>query len=150
MAGFTSAVVAHDPGEIGPSDGMMVTRHFTGLWDQVDQEAQGISLQVIEQSDDSRTALAYWYTYGDDHKTAWYLGIGELVDNRIELELYDSAGAGFMQPAAPGNDSVHVIGTMTITFQSCTGGTVEFATSHPEVGAGSFRIQRLAEIMNTH
>jgi len=49
-----STVLAHD---VGTADGLMVTRHFTGLWDQVDQEAQGLTLQVVEQFDDSRKSL---------------------------------------------------------------------------------------------
>ena len=141
---------AHGSGSIGPSEGMIVTRHFTGIWDQVEQEAQGIALQVVEQLDDSRRAVAYWYTYGNDRKTAWYLGIGELVDNRIEMELFESADVGFLQDAVPGNDSVSSIGNMVISFDSCTGGEVTFDTSHPEVGKGSFRIERLLEVMNTH
>ncbi|MCW8872017.1 MAG: hypothetical protein OQK01_05300 [Xanthomonadales bacterium] len=141
---------AHDSSSIGPSEGMIVTRHFTGIWDQVDQEAQGIALQVVEQLDDSRRAVAYWYTYGNDRKTAWYIGIGDLVENRIEMELFESTDVGFLQDAVPGNDTVSSIGTMVISFDSCAGGEVTFDTSHPEVGSGSFRIERLLEVMNTH
>jgi hypothetical protein len=141
---------AHESGSIGPSEGMIVTRHFTGIWDQVDQEAQGIALQVVEQLDDSRRAVAYWYTYGNDRKTAWYIGIGDLVENRIEMELFESTDVGFLQDAAPGNDTVSSIGTMVISFDSCQSGEVTFASSHPEVGNGSFRIERLLEVMNTH
>ncbi len=32
---------------------LLVTRDFTRLWGQVDQESQGLTLQAIEQSDDS-------------------------------------------------------------------------------------------------
>jgi len=129
---------------------LVTTRHFTGLWDQVDQESQGITLQVIEQSDDSRVALAYWFTYGNDKKSAWYMGIGTLIEDRMELKLFDSTDVGFLEDAKPGDESVVAIGTMTITFDSCDSGNVTFETDHPEVGSGSFRIQRLTEIMNTH
>jgi hypothetical protein len=133
-----------------PADRIMVTRHFTGIWDQVDQQSQGIALQVVEQLDDSRRAVAYWYTYGDDRKTAWYIGIGDLVANRVEMELFESTDVGFMQEKAPGVDPVNRIGTMTITFESCQIGEVSFETNQPEVGSGSFRIERLLEVMNTH
>ena len=65
---------AHESGS-GSGDSMgdfMVTRHFTGSWAQVDQESQGLNLEVIEQFDGSRRSVAYWYTYGADRKTAWY------------------------------------------------------------------------------
>lgn len=150
LVGISQDILAHQMGSGGSFDGMIVTRHFTGLWDQVDQEAQGIALQVVEQADDSRRAVAYWYTYGEDRNTAWYVAIGDLIDNQIELELFDSVDVGFMQDARPGNDSVQSIGTMTMSFESCTNGSVTFNTNKPEVGSGSFKIERLAEIMNTH
>ena len=144
------SVSAHFPDSGTAADGIIVTRHFSGLWDQVDQEAQGIALQVTNQFDGSRNAVAYWYTYGEDRRTAWFLAVGELIDNRIEFDLYDSTDVGFMQESLQGNESVHSIGTMTMSFQSCNSGTVTFNTSYAEVGDGSFRIERLASIRNTH
>jgi len=143
-------VFAHGTGPGDFPDGLMVTRHFTGIWDQVDQEAQGLAIQVVEQLDDSRTSVVYWYTYGADRKTAWFLGIGELIDNRIEYNLFESTDVGFMQDAKSGNDSVMSIGTMTIVFDSCDSGVVTYETDHATVGNGTFNIERLLEVMNTH
>lgn len=134
----------------GAPEGMIVTRHFTGIWDQIDHEAQGLALQVVDKPEDSRRAVAYWFTYDSDREAVWYVAIGDLVDNRIEFQLYESTDVGFMQEAAPGNDSVHSIGTMTIVFDSCQSGEVTYQTNHPEVGSGSFRIERLSAVMNTH
>ncbi len=128
---------------------LMVTRGFTGAWDQVNQESQGLSLQIIEQADDSRVALTYWYTYGADRTSAWYLGVGQIVDDHINFDLYNAQGVGFMEDGKPGDDAVRPIGTMTMTFTSCDSGRVDFDTSHDEVGRGSFEIGRLTEIMNT-
>ena len=150
LLGLGMNASAHNQGMGDYVDSIIVTRHFTGAWGQVDQESQGLSLEVIEQLDNSRKAVAYWYTYGSDRKTAWYLGVGNLVENRIELKLFDAIDVGFMQDASPGNDSVHSIGTMTVTFDSCNSGAVAFATTHEEVGSGSFDITRLTEVMNTH
>ncbi len=128
---------------------LMVTRSFTGAWDQINQESQGLSLQVIEQANDARVALAYWYTYGTDRKSAWYLGVGQIVDDHINFELYNAQDVGFMEDGKPGDESVRPIGTMTMTFTSCDSGTVTFATNHDEVGSGSFEIGRLTETLNT-
>ncbi len=150
ILGSSTIASAHGPGSGSTDDGFIVTRHFTGIWDQVDQEAQGLALQVVEQIDDSRKSAVYWYTYGADRKTAWFVGIGDLVDNRIEYDLFESTDVGFMQAAMPGNDSVQSIGTMTIVFDSCDSGVVTYETEHDEVGSGSFNIERLLEVMNTH
>ena len=80
LLAFGTNLSAHGSGSGDPPDGMIVTRHFTGIWDQVDQEAQGLALQVIEQLDDSRKAVVYWYTYDADRKSAWFVGIGILVE----------------------------------------------------------------------
>jgi len=139
---------AQEPG--GSMGGIMVTRNFTGVWDQTNQESQGLTLEVIEQVDGSRRAVAYWYTYGADRQSAWMVGIGDLVDNRIEFNLYEATDVGFMQDNLPGDESVHAIGTMTMVFDSCDNGNVTFETDNSNVGSGSFEIHRIAEIMNTH
>jgi hypothetical protein len=150
LLGSGTNVFAHGTGSGDGMDGFMVTRHFTGAWAQVDQESQGLSMEVIEQGDNSRRAMAYWYTYGKDRKTAWYLGIGDLIEDRIEFVLHDSIDVGFMQDATPGDDSVQSIGTMTIVFGDCNSGFVTFDTNHEEVGSGSFNIERVSSVMNTH
>ena len=145
-----TGIFAHGPGT-GPDTsvgGLMVTRHFTGSWEQVDQESQGLSLEVIAQLDGSRRSVVYWYTYGADRKTAWYLGIGDLVEDRIELELFESTDVGFMQAADPDNDPVQSIGTMTIVFDTCDSGEVTYQTGHEGIGSGLFEIRRVSEVLN--
>jgi len=132
------------------SSELMVTRAFTGAWDQVNQESQGLNFQVIAQADGSKTAVAHWYTYGSDRKSAWYLGVGHIVDDHVNFELYRSDDVGFMQNGLPGDDSVVSIGTMTMSFHDCNSGNVTFDTNHDEVGQGSFEIGRLTNIMNMH
>ena len=39
---------------------------------------------------------------------------------------------------------------MTIEFDSCESGIVTYATNHDDVGSGSFGIERLLAVMNTH
>ena len=150
LLGSGTNLFAHGPDSGNDMGNFMVTRHFTGNWAQTDQESQGLSLDVIDQIDDSRRSVVYWYTYGQDRKTAWYLGIGDLIENRIEFVLYDSTDVGFMQDAQQGDDSVENIGTMTIVFDGCDSGVVTFETDHEEVGSGSFNITRVSEVMNTH
>ena len=147
---FGSNVAAHGPDTEEFSGQLIVTRHFTGLWEQIDQENHGLSLHVIEQADDSRQATIFWYAFGEDRSSAWFFGQGELVENHIDFVLYEATDIGFMQEARPGNDSVHAIGSMTMSFDSCSSGDVTFETDHSTVGNGSFRIVRLAEVMNTH
>mgnify|MGYP001545017999 CR=1 FL=1 len=40
LIGANTDLLAHGPGPDDSMDGLMVTRHFTGAWDQPDQETQ--------------------------------------------------------------------------------------------------------------
>ena len=43
-----------------------VTKDFTGIWDQPDQESQGFVVQIVGQPDGSRQGVAYWFTYDEE------------------------------------------------------------------------------------
>jgi hypothetical protein len=147
---FTTGLSAQVANTGTVPNGVMVTRNFTGIWDQVDQESQGIALQVVNQWDDAPRAVVYWYTYGTDRQSAWYLASGEFTNDRVELQLFESTDVGFMQAADPAKNPVNSIGTMTIVFDSCQSGEVSYDTDKPEVGSGSFRIERLVGVRHTN
>ena len=63
------------------SQDVVVTSSFTGLWDQKPHESQGIDLQIVHQDDGSRMAVAFWFTYGDDRESRWFLGQGPVMGN---------------------------------------------------------------------
>ena len=60
---ISASAVAGDP---------LITASFSGIWDQPEQESQGIILQIGEQGEDEKVGIAYWFTYGPDLKTAWH------------------------------------------------------------------------------
>lgn len=126
-----------------------VTRYFTGLWDQPEHETQGINLQVIEQDSGDKVGVAYWFTYGDDRRSAWYIGIGSVSGNRIEMNLYEASDVGFLEDNKPGNEQVGEIGTMVMEFSSCDEGEVTFATTVEQVGSGSFPVERFSDLFNS-
>jgi len=130
------------------SEDVMVTRNFTGLWDQPEHESQGINLQVISQASGEKVSVAYWFTYGDDRETAWFLGVGTVSGNRIEMLLYEGSGVGFLEHDSPGNDQVLEVGTMEIEFFSCTEGEVTFMTDIEVVGSGVFPIEKFADVFD--
>jgi len=60
-----------------PAQDAIVTRHFTGLWDQTEFRSQGINLQMVHQDSGEKRGVAYWFTYGSDDQSAWFVGIGD-------------------------------------------------------------------------
>ncbi|MFC1719752.1 hypothetical protein ACFL00_01250 [Pseudomonadota bacterium] len=128
---------------------VMVTRGFTGLWDQYEHENQGINLQVVEQPGGEKEGVAFWFTYGDDMTSAWFIGIGPVSGSRIEMKLYEVSGVGFLEENNPDKDAVEDIGEMKIEFSSCDEGEVTFNTDIAGVGSGVFPIVRLTNMINT-
>ena len=128
---------------------VVVTRNFTSAWDQTNHESQGLSLQIIDQANGDKLGTAYWFTYGDDKESAWFLGVGPVTGNRIEMILYEGNDIGFLEDSKPGDDQVAAVGTMEIEFSGCDDGVVTFTTEITGVGSGTFPISRLTDMYNT-
>lgn len=129
-----------------------VTRYFSGLWEQSHHESQGIVLQIIDQEDEEGdpVAVAYWFTYGDDLETAWYLALGEVEGNQVLMDLYSSSGVGFLEAESP-VEPVAIEGTLDLTFDNCNKGTASYVII-PDAGEpmeGDFEIRRLAALYNS-
>lgn len=134
---------------LAAAEDIIVTRHFTGLWDQANHESQGINLQIVHQESGNKVGVAYWFTYGSDEESAWFVGIGPVVENRVEMVLYESSDVGFLEPNDPASDPVNPVGTMVMEFTSCDQGDVEFETDLVGIGSGSFPVHRITDVHNT-
>lgn len=132
------------------AEDVLVTRNFTGAWDQPLHESQGLNITIIDQVSGEKIAVVYWYTYSnDDSKSAWFLGTGPVSGDRIDLNLFEGSGIGFLESDEPGDDNVKSVGSMEIEFSSCDDGDVTFTTQIPGVGSGAFPIERLSDLYNT-
>ena len=130
---------------------LVVTRYFSGLWDQPKQESQGIVLQIIDQEEDGMPkAVAYWFTYGDDLEASWFMAIGNVDGDQVLMSLYSSSGAGFMQAADDAVNPVSASGYLNLTFHNCNKGMAEFSIEEGDavLESGEFEIKRLAGLYN--
>jgi len=132
----------------------MITSSFSGIWDQPEQESQGIILQIGEQDGDQKVGIAYWFTYGPDLNTQWYLGVGPVSGNEIDMTLYTASDIGFMAANLEGNENVLPIGTLKLAFHNCNKGTASYTLDEMlegeevvvEADAGEFPIKRISSI----
>lgn len=125
---------------------VVVTRYFSGLWDQPKQEHQGIVLQVVESDPDMKRAVGYWFTYGEDRESAWYIGIGHVEGPQVLLDMYVVSGVGFMEDAMPDFDPVESVGSMVLSFHNCNHGMASYEFGGGE--HGEFEISKLAGLYN--
>ncbi len=132
----------------------LITGSFSGIWDQPEQESQGIILQIGEQAGDEKVGIAYWFTYGPDLKTAWYLGVGPVTGNEISMTLYTASDIGFMAANLEGDESVIPVGTLDLVFHNCNQGQASYTFNAVEVDgevvveadSGEFPIKRISSI----
>ncbi len=123
-----------------------ITRSFSGIWNQPDQEGQGLVLQIAESEEDGMTGAAYWFTYGGDLLSSWYLAVGPVEGDTIEMTLYEASGSGFMEDAGAPGATIEPLGSLTLQFHNCNQGTAYYDTPEDALGSGEFRIKRLTSI----
>ena len=118
----------------------------------VDQEEydQRDQSQDQEEEDGDPVAVAYWFTYGDDLETAWFLALGAVEGNQVLMDLSSSSGVGFLESESP-VEPVTIEGTLDLTFHNCNKGTAEFVIvpTEGEPAEGEFDIRRLAGLYNS-
>jgi hypothetical protein len=131
------------------ADNLLITRHFSGVWDQPEQESQGILLQIGEQDGDEKVGVAYWFTYGEDLQTTWYLAVGPVNGNEINMDLYTAFDVAFMEDNVKGDANVEQVGTLDLVFKNCNHGTATYETEDDVIGSGEFPIKRISSIYRT-
>lgn len=128
------------------ADHVMITRNFSGLWEQPDHESQGLVIHITEAPDESKLAVVYWFTYAEDLEPFWFMGIGPVDGHSLQLTLYRASGIGFLQSDVETDVMVDAIGELLVEFRNCNQGHAYFDTSEEFIGSGDFRIQRLSSI----
>jgi hypothetical protein len=140
---ISASAVAGDP---------LITGSFSGVWEQPEQESQGMTIQIGEQAGDEKVGIVFWYTFGSDFLTAWYLGVGPVTGNEIMMILYSAAGVNFMAEDLEGDDSVVPVGTLHLEFKNCNHGTATYVFTEMdgdvvvETETGEFPIKRISSI----
>ena len=93
--------------------------------------------------------IVYWFTYGEDLQTSWYIGVGPVNGNEINMTLYTAFDVGFMADNLEGNANVVEVGTFDLVFRNCNQGLATYVTAEDVIGSGDFRIRRLNSIYRT-
>lgn len=131
------------------ADHLMISRYFSGAWQQPDHESQGIMLHIAEVGEGEKVGVAHWFTFGNDFETAWFIANGPVDGHEIHMTLYTASGIGFLEADMPGDPMVSEAGTLILSFHNCNQGTATFETPEEVIGSGSFRIQRLTSLFRS-
>lgn len=123
----------------GPPQSLtVIDQNFTGTWINNAQPGHGMLIEILE----GNRMLAWWFTYQPDGGQAWFGGIGNFSGNTATIEVIKASGGRFLPNFDPASISNPVLGTMTISFESCARGTVNYSFGQG-YGSGSWPIDRL-------
>jgi hypothetical protein len=125
---------------------VLITRSFSGIWTQTDHESQGFILQISENDIDGKVGVAYWFTYGEDLLSSWFIGVGPVEGHNIPMTLYEASGVSFLEGNLEGDANVVEVGTLTLSFHNCNKGIAAWDTADHVLGVGEARIRRLTSI----
>jgi len=117
----------------------MITGGFTGNWFNADTDGQGFQLQVLPGGE----AVAFWFTYDSNGNQVWLIGNDSIQGNRLELDMVRPTGARFGADFNSGDVQLQPFGTVTLTFDGCNSGTVQWQSNDAQFGSGSMPIERL-------
>ena len=132
----------------GSTSSFTVNAGLSGAWYDPAMNGQGFLLEVLPTQ---KVVFVAWFTYdatrpaGSDpstvgsHGQRWLTGLGNYTSNMMTLPVYNASGGVF----ASGTPTVSQaqVGTMTVTFISCTKATIAFDL--PDVPGQVIPVQRL-------
>lgn len=113
---------------------------MTGSWFDQGNPGQGINVEILS----GNRILVYWYAY-DQGNPLWLTGVGTYQGEKAEIELSQFDGSNFGTDHDQNLVVSSVFGSLSITFDTCTAGTMTYA-SVQGLGNGSININRLTEI----
>ncbi len=110
------------PGGVGMSgvirvaqanEGFPVRMGHSGSWWNPAWDGQGFAIEVLPAES---VLVAYWFTYEQDGRQAWYLLAGPYSDDTATLEIYRMEGGVFV---TEGSADAVMAGQGSLQFGSC-------------------------------
>jgi serine protease AprX len=115
----------------------------SGAWFDPSRSGEG---WLIEALDDGLAAM-YWFTYEPDGRMAWLFGLGSLDGGRLQVDdVRRMLGTRFGDDfRADQLDSEHW-GSLTIEFDGCDDGLLQYQSVDADYGSGSHPVSRLTRM----
>src|SRR5664279_1534014 len=153
FAGASASVSAGSatPPTPPPAAGPDLDQHgLTGSWYQAATNGQGFEVEIYPDLTAPGTGLAQvsWFTFdttvgGADHQR-WYTLSGPVVSGQASasLTIYQNTGGNFN--ALPVT-TAHAVGTATLSFDSCSSGSLSYTFTDGSNRAGTIPLTRLTQ-----
>jgi len=138
LAAFSAGhLFRHDS---GPAAVPVLDSGFSGLWYDPEHDGEGFIVEILE----NERALVYWFTYHSDGRQRWFIGVGEVNSNRIQIDkLLDTRGGRFGAEFDPDDVIRKDRGSLSISFNSCSQAQANFSVDN---NGGNLPLQRLTSV----
>jgi hypothetical protein len=119
--------------------------NFTGSWYDHTQAGQGVNIEVLPNNQ----MLAYWYVFDSAGNQAWIFGSGPISGNTATITAARGLNAKFPPNFKSSDVQTQNWGTLNISFDSCSSGTMTWTTSATGFTNGSMPLERLTQPAGT-
>lgn len=142
---FTSISVA-------PEDEFEISPGIASSWYNPQTDGQGWFIDVIEDAPGSLRLFVAWFTYDDEappsaedlsfgsNQHRWFTASGPVSGASATMDIFRNASGQFNNPRTTASERV---GTLTMTFQSCTEATLEYDFDVGDGGTGQVDVVNL-------
>ena len=137
---------------VGPATPDLNQHGLTGSYYEPATSGQGVELEVYPDLTAPGTGLAFlsWFTYdsvvGGADRQRWYTADGPVVTGQPSATLTINRNTGGNFNAPPITES-NGVGTATLSFDSCTTGTLSYTFTDGSGRTGSIPLRRLTQSM---
>jgi len=120
---------------------------LTGSWYEPATSGQGFAVQIIpDQTPGNGVAFVSWFTFdtvvGGAERQRWYTLQGPVVTGQpnASLTIYQNTGGNFNAPPAT---NAQAVGTATLSFDTCSSGSLSYTFSDGSSRTGTVPLTRL-------
>lgn len=116
---------------------------FTGNWTDPSPNNQGIQIEVLDNS----RAVVIWFTFDQNGNQQWLAGLGDVSNDRIEVDLRRNSGGNFPPELIDQQRLViEAWGHASIQFSDCSHGEMSWTSNLDGVPSGSMQLRRVTAL----
>lgn len=129
--------------ELADSSDFAIVPAHSGSWFDVNQSGHGLTFEELGNG----KAQVYWYTYDEQGKQMWLVGVGTHDGTTFTAEALVTTGAFFPPRFNTQDMQVSVWGTFELTFDGCNSGLFKWQpVANSPHQAGEMPIIRLTQL----
>ncbi|MBL4773951.1 MAG: hypothetical protein JKX98_10270 [Alcanivoracaceae bacterium] len=131
------------------SQALLITGAFTGAWYNQEEPGQGFIIQIIE-AEEGTEAIVFWFSFDAEGNQLWLFGVAPVEGDHVTLDMLITTGGVNNTNGFNNTDiSSDLWGTLTLQFQNCNKGSVDYSSLDEAIGSGSYTIKRLTRTVGS-